>query len=143
VTEEFRPSFAFTWAGVRQQQLNLHPFRRIPLDVLAEVTKNMARFEEHEGQLYDPDVTVLGRRFMRDAKTEKFRTDQEKILQHREEAKRIREERAKAALMAIKFASKNAVQRALAITRPTPPVLPPPPHVLAAQAAARPQAGRP
>lgn len=137
VTEEFRPSFAFTWAGVRQQQLNLHPFRRIPLDVLAEVTKNIARFEEHEGQLYDPDVTLLGRRFMRDAKTEKFRTDQEKILQHREEAKRIREERAKAALMAIKFASKNAVQRALAITRPTPPVLPPPPHVLAAQAAAR------
>lgn len=135
ISEAFRPTFAFTWASVRQQQLYMHPHRRIPLSILAELTRNVARFEVHEANWCDPDVCLIFRRFMRDFKTEKFRSEREKYLDERESAKKMRAERARAALIASKFTSKSIIAQAQAITRPTPPALPPPPYVLALQAA--------
>ena len=136
VSEEVRPSFAFTWASVRQQQLNMHPSRRVPVAMLVDLTKNVARFDAHEGHFSDPDVTTFCKRFLRDATTERFRAKREAVLEEREAAKKMREERARAALMAMRFASKAAVAQASALLRPMPPSLPPPLHVLVAQAAA-------
>lgn len=136
VSEEMRPSFAFTWASVRQQQLNMHPSRRVPVAMLVDLTKNVARFDAHESLFSDPDVTTFCKRFLRDANTERFRIKREAFLEEREAAKKMREERARAALMAMRFASKAAVAQASALTRPMPPSLPPSLHVLVAQAAA-------
>jgi hypothetical protein len=135
VSDQLRPSYAFSWSSVRQQQLKLHPRRRVPPAMLAELTRNVARFDTHESQPPDPDVGMFFRRFMRDSKTEKYRDTRESLLAHKEAARAAREERARAALIAMRFAGKAALAQAAAFTRPVPPSLPPPPHVLAAQAA--------
>jgi len=138
VSNQLRPSFAFSWASVRQQQLLLHPSRRVPIPLIAELTRLVPRHDKTEGRFFDPDVFLLFSRYLRDSKTEKWRRDKAEAEKRASEAKEKRAEMARKILMSTKFASKAILAKVEAMSRAqhSAPSIPPPPEVLAAQALA-------
>lgn len=126
VTDQSRASFLFSWASAREIQLKLDPSRRVPQEVLAQLTKMIPRFSRREGQYHDPDVPLFSKRYIRDVDSEKWRAA--KAAREKTEA----DARAKVAqealdkLLASKFGTKDLLARAAAILRPVPPAGPPP-----------------
>ena len=110
------PSFTFTLAGLRHQQLGLHPSQRFP----EEVAGRLARFYPltasaafKEGEYFDKDVLALVRRHIYSPAQE------ERLLAHVAEQLAVRRERQKAAEAALSRMKKRQLATNLATNQLT------------------------
>jgi alpha-tubulin suppressor-like RCC1 family protein len=82
------PSYAFSWASARAQQLTLPPMKRTHPLYFSEFCQHLPRFDPKEGLYFDRDVCIFLGRHFKSAAVEKFRKVQKRL---RKEAEHRRE----------------------------------------------------
>ena len=133
--EPTSPTFAWTVASIRQQQLKLHPSQRLSTAEFTDLTSALPRGSRGDGKLRsDPDLWLYFERYMQDLRTVTWRDRYNWIVA---EKKRIREEAVAAArkvLMKQRFGAAQAIEDAKRLIEekngskkpPAPPPGPPP-----------------
>lgn len=136
--EIMRPSYAFTWRSIRQHQLKMHPLRRISPFLLCFLTQFVPRCEDggyREGIPTDLDTLHFYEKYLRDSRSENWKSKMVKQISGQNERKRKATELALERLKAQKNMAKNAIAQAAALGKaPAPPKGPPPRWVLRAAA---------
>ncbi len=129
------PSFAWTVASIREQQLKLHPSQRLSNAQFVELTQHLPRGSRGDGRIKsDPDLWLYFERYMQDLRTVQWRDHYNWVIA---EKKRIREAAVAAArkiLMKQRFGAAQAIEDARRLQEekagmkkpPAPPAGPPP-----------------
>lgn len=135
---DVRPTFSFSLAAIRAQQLSLHPLQRIPVQTLALLAKSIPRTEyphrlmpRGEGVCYDIDLALFTDRFVQDMDGRVGRYRKAKADAKVAAARKRRAEMILKRLQAKQNHTKAILAEAEAIRKPpAPPAGPPPPHIL-------------
>jgi len=142
ISSAWRPTNAFSWTSIRSQQLHLHPMRRVPVSLLAHVTKHIPRGNHRpskEGILADADLTRFTNRFLRSIPYEKWRRRVAQLQSEKKERRRLIAQQALEKLKARQNYKKDLLAQAEAISLANqnkvnsaakPPPGPPPRFVL-------------
>jgi hypothetical protein len=142
ISSAWRPTNAFSWTSIRSQQLHLHPMRRVPVSLLAHVTKHIPRANHRpskEGMLADADLTRFTNRFLRSIPYEKWRRRVAQLQSEKKERRRLIAQQALEKLKARQNYKKDLLAQAEAISLANqnkvnsaakPPPGPPPRFVL-------------
>lgn len=128
ISHEIYPSLTFSWASLRATQLKLKHHRRLPIEMLCTITKDMPRYDSSEGQFYDSDVALFTNKVVRSIEVEQFRATIEAKQAEVAAAKQKRAEMALAILMAARDAKNKLFETAAAVRKAPPPPPGPPPR---------------
>lgn len=143
-------SFGFSWVTIREQQLRMHPSRRVSPHELAHITGILPRENGgiyKEGRFFDLDMELFTKRFVQDNASIRFQIRRKATIDKMKADRQRMAELALAKMMAAKHARDDVLAQANAITngtKPPPPPGPPPRHLVlqqreAAKAATRAQ----
>ena len=72
-TEIYDPTIIFSWNSLREQQLHINSFNRVPLKFLTFACRKFSKYDSEEGQVTDSDINLFLFRFLRDPGSEKIR----------------------------------------------------------------------
>lgn len=128
ISDVILPSLTFSWASLRATQLQLNHHRRLPIELLCTITKDVPRYDATEGQFFDTDIALFTNKVVRSIELEKFRAGI--AAKEAEEAaeKQKRAEMALAILMAAREAKTKLFETAAAVRKAPPPPRGPPPR---------------
>ena len=134
ISDEVRPSLTFSWASLRATQLKMRQHRRLPIELMCTITRDMPRYDAAEGQFFDPDVALFTSRVVRSIELEKFRAEVAAKLAAEAAEKQKRADMAMAILMAAREAKNKLFETAAAVRKapPPPPGAPPRSAIIAA-----------